>query len=602
MFWNNANSENKKIIFLFALTILFSMLINTFHPYLWGPDEPRVAEIAREAFVSGNYVTPHLCGRPFVEKPPLHFDMIALAYVLTGDATAEVARLVSVLLGCVMLGVAFWIGYCWGGLRRAVLAVSLLIIMPQFYRTAHFIVTDISVGAFCSLALGLFMYYVYWPKVENAKWILCLFYLASAAAFLTKGLVGIFHIGIVIATFILLRKRWDLLKRMLSPPAMLVFLIPVGVWIYLFYCEGGLYFLHEHFINNTIGRFFHIQFKITGSQLAFTDIGNDSPWYFYLKRMPVMFSGVIVLLPFIFWDGLRKLNILPHKWVLYSEDFKKNNKGWKAIIFGFLLQLFNGRKNEKIGDKQKDIVLILFLWAFLPIFLLSFSSIKEVTYILPSYVAIAIMSAVWLDERLSLNDKISHDILCFALIVIPVGIASFTLAPISVSVYILSVCVWMSACLLFAIISAIKLCLTRTTFIICAILLCLVIMLNTPEVMRTTNLNRKCHFDLAKNVFDEVGDNPLYIFGGCETLRGSIPFYGRRSIPVILSSERFKKVLSSGKNNFIIIVDNCLNRINKDREIALILSHCKIQTLSHGNLCENYILISAPDDAIYYGK
>ena len=598
MFWDNVSSENKKIILLFALTILFSMLINTFHPYLWGPDEPRVAEIARETFISGNYVTSYLCGNPFVEKPPLHFDMIALAYVLTGDATAEVARLLSVFLGCVMLGVAFWIGYCWGGLRRAVLAVSLLIIMPQFYRTAHLIVTDIGVGAFCSLALGLFMYYVYWSKVENAKWILYLFYLASAAAFLTKGLVGIFHIGIVIATFILLRKRWDLLRRMLSPLAMLIFLIPVGIWIYLFYCEGGLYFLHEHFINNTIGRFFHIQFKIAGSQLAFTDIGNDSPWYFYLKRTPVMFSGVIVLLPLIFWDGLRKLNILPCRWTLCAEDFKKNNKGWKAILFGFLLQLLNGRKKEEIGDKQKDIVLILFLWSFLPIFLLSFSSIKEVTYILPSYVAIAIAGAVWLDERLSLNDKISHDILCFVMLVIPVGIASFTLAPISVSVYIISVCVWMSLCVPLVIVSAIKLCLTRTIFIICAILLCLVIMLNTPDVMRTTNLNRKCHFDLAKYVFNEIGDRTLYIFSGCETLRGSMPFYGRCNISVILGHKALKKNLSSGKSNNVIMFEHSLKRISKDKEIARILNYCKIKTLPCDNLSEVYILISAPVNVI----
>ncbi len=54
MLMENINSENKKILILFILTIIFSMLINVFHPYLWGPDEPRVAEIARETFVGGN--------------------------------------------------------------------------------------------------------------------------------------------------------------------------------------------------------------------------------------------------------------------------------------------------------------------------------------------------------------------------------------------------------------------------------------------------------------------------------------------------------------------------------------------------------------------
>ena len=344
MILENISSENKKILLIFILTIFFSMLINVVHPYLWGPDEPRVAEIAREAFVSGNYITPHLCGRPFVEKPPLYFDMIAWSYAITGEATPGVARLISALMGCIMLGVAFWLGYCWGGLRRAALAVGLLIMMPQFYRTTHFIVSDIAVGAFCALALGLFMYYAYWSKDKNIKWPLYLFYLVSAAAFLSKGLVGIFHIGIVIGVFILLRRRWDLLKRMLSPLAMLVFLIPVAIWVYLFYREGGVYFLHEHFINNTIGRFLHIKFEMAGSQLAFTDIGNSSPWYFYLKRMPVMFGFSFVFLPLIFWDGLRKLNLLPRSWVVYGDDLKKSMQSWKTFVIALLLLILNGKK------------------------------------------------------------------------------------------------------------------------------------------------------------------------------------------------------------------------------------------------------------------
>ena len=592
------SSDNKKILLLFALTILFSMLINVYHPYLWGPDEPRVAEIARETFINGNYVTPHFNSMPFVEKPPLYFNMVALSYA-AGGISAGAARLISALLGCVMLGVAFWIGYCWGGVRRACLASALLILMPQFYRTAHMIVTDIGIGAFASLALGLFMYYACWLKDKNTKWPLYLFYLVSASAFLTKGVVGIFHIGVVVGAFILLRRRWDLLKKMLSPLPMLMFLIPVGLWIYLFYREGNLCFLHEHFINNTVGRFLHIQLKMKGSQFACTDVGNTSPWYFYLKRAPVMFCGAIVLLPFIFWDGLRKLNILPRKWRLSAGEFKKDRQGWKAIVFGFLLHLVNGSKKEELEDRQKDIALIIFLWAFLPIFLLSFSSIKEVTYILPSYVAIAIAGAVWLDERLTLPDKISKDILYYVMLVLPIGIASFTFAPVSPKLYLISVIIWMGLCVPFAIINVFKLCLSRTVFIICAILACLVIMLNTPEVMRRTGLNRKCYIDLAKHVFEKVGDNKLYIFDGCDTLRGSMPFYGKRNVPVIKSMNLIKKILSSGKGDSIIIVDRCFKIVAKNKEISKMLKNCKVNTLPFTNLNENYILISAPNSCIH---
>ena len=54
------------------MCIAVAMMVNVSHSYLWGPDEPREAEIARETLVKRNFVTPHLDGLPFLEKPPLY--------------------------------------------------------------------------------------------------------------------------------------------------------------------------------------------------------------------------------------------------------------------------------------------------------------------------------------------------------------------------------------------------------------------------------------------------------------------------------------------------------------------------------------------------
>ena len=588
------NLRDRNIAIFFALAILFSMLINVSHPYLWGPDEPRVAEIARETFISGNYITPHLCAMPFIEKPPLYFNMVVCAYGIAGDVTPGAGRLVSALLGCMMLGIVFGVGYLWRGSRAGVLAVVLLITMPQFYRMAHWIAVDIGVGAFCSLGLGLFLYYVYWSKNEHIKWPLYLFYLAAAGAFLTKGIIGIFHIGVIIGVFILLRKRWDLLRRMLFSPALLMFLIPVGVWIYFFYCEGGIYFLHEHFINNTIGRFFHIKFEMSGSKLAFTDVGNHSPWFFYLGRLPEMFGGLIVFLPFIIWDGLRKLSLLPCKWVVYPENLKNGDRNKKRIVLETALGLLNGRKKEELDPKQKDIILFLLLWAFLPAFLLSFSSIKEVTYILPSYVAIALMISGWLDEKLNTAEKTTDALLWFTAITIPVVLVNVALAPLSPWIYIISVGVWLLLFLPFVVISAVKRRFVHAVFIVSAMVLCGIILGNTPEVMRRTRLNRKCYIDMTKHVFEVIGDKELHIFRGSETLRGSIPFYGKRHIPAIDSHETIKSILANGNGDFILVACNRLRQIQKDKELSRIIASCKVQTLPSVELDEDYVLISAP--------
>lgn len=52
-----------------GLVVAMAMITGIHHDYLWSPDEPRVAEIARETLIDGHWITPHLCGLPFLEKP-----------------------------------------------------------------------------------------------------------------------------------------------------------------------------------------------------------------------------------------------------------------------------------------------------------------------------------------------------------------------------------------------------------------------------------------------------------------------------------------------------------------------------------------------------
>src|ERR1041384_2696259 len=51
---------------------------------LVGPDEPRYAEIAREMFANGDWISPRLCGCLWFEKPALIYWMSAAGYQTLG--------------------------------------------------------------------------------------------------------------------------------------------------------------------------------------------------------------------------------------------------------------------------------------------------------------------------------------------------------------------------------------------------------------------------------------------------------------------------------------------------------------------------------------
>jgi 4-amino-4-deoxy-L-arabinose transferase-like glycosyltransferase len=58
---------------LFALLVLASVTLffGLGRLALVGPDEPRYSQIAREMWISGDYVSPRLAGRLWLEKAPL---------------------------------------------------------------------------------------------------------------------------------------------------------------------------------------------------------------------------------------------------------------------------------------------------------------------------------------------------------------------------------------------------------------------------------------------------------------------------------------------------------------------------------------------------
>ncbi|HUQ32577.1 MAG TPA: hypothetical protein VM095_10685, partial [Pyrinomonadaceae bacterium] len=74
----------KRAGLLFFLAVAAFYLYGLGHLPLLGPDEPRYAEVAREMYLRGDWVTPTLGGHTWFEKPALLYWMMMASYHFFG--------------------------------------------------------------------------------------------------------------------------------------------------------------------------------------------------------------------------------------------------------------------------------------------------------------------------------------------------------------------------------------------------------------------------------------------------------------------------------------------------------------------------------------
>lgn len=264
--------------------------------------EPRVAGIAMEMHLSGNWVTPTLNGAPFLEKPPLSLWLDASAIRAFG-AVPFAVRLASVCAGLLTL----WLLYVM--LRRfhrprliALGAVCLLVTTASFWGNAR------QVGEDALLALGvatalLAFFQASRDRQQHAlplgAWLL--FSLGIVISTLSKGVLGLALPGVVIFAYLLaetLLERRLVLRHWLRPLLFtLLALVPLLVWLCLLFGQGGVDALKAVLWTNSVGRF-------SGS---FEDAGHYEPFYYYLSKLPEAFLPWNLLVYLGLWHFRKQL-------------------------------------------------------------------------------------------------------------------------------------------------------------------------------------------------------------------------------------------------------------------------------------------------------
>ena len=208
-----------QLLIFFALVAYLTLFHALGDLPLLGSDEPRYARIGEEMAVSGDFVTPTLEGRPWMEKPPLLFWVEALSFRVLSPSELS-ARLPVAIFGLLgAIAAAFFARFLEGeraGLMTflALLTNFLYVVYSRAASTDLLFATTLSLALMCGFLAGWTPARI-WPAASG---------LFLGLAVLAKGPVALALFGGVFLVYfgVARKKYWNSFQVLLGTGAFLL--------------------------------------------------------------------------------------------------------------------------------------------------------------------------------------------------------------------------------------------------------------------------------------------------------------------------------------------------------------------------------------------
>jgi 4-amino-4-deoxy-L-arabinose transferase-like glycosyltransferase len=342
----SAQDERWLVLLLLGLGLPI-FLLGLGSPALYDPHESLYAEIAREMVVCGDWLTPHLNGTRYLDKPPLFYWLIALSYTVFGMSEFS-ARLPVALAGLGGVLVTWGIGRHLFDGRSGALAGLVLTTSVGYFVFSRQLLPDMVFACFTTLSFYGFLRTGAKARARE-PWSL-LAYLGLALAVMTKGFVGLFPLG-VLAIYGLLSGSFHALPGLKSLWCGLLFIVLVVPWHLIIGWQHEGYFWH-YFVNEHFLRF----------------LGQRHPLDFISLPLPI-FSLVLFLwlLPWSPYLGFA----LPRQWPQLGKSLPREDAGHVLML----------------------------LWASMFLLFFAMSRARLPQYCLPTLPALALLIGKSLDKR-----------------------------------------------------------------------------------------------------------------------------------------------------------------------------------------------------------
>ncbi len=528
---------NKLVYIVLFIAVFLLFIAGPIQEELSLPDEPRVAEIAREMWQSGDYVVPRLNEKPFLEKPPLYYWSVASVFSIAGRANAALSRIPSFLFGTGIILFTYALGILLFDRKTGIASAMIALTTHQFLAAEYKCLIDTSVSFFIIASFYFFMrgYLNRGGKTFNYL----LMYAMWALAFLSKGPISLVIICPVILMFLFSEKNLHELKEMKIAVGALLFFLIATPWFYLLWQKGGSSYFYFYFVENHWNRFFS------------ASLGHKQSFFYYFPKIFEILFPWSICLPFVIFNTVKSLN-------------DKNYEHRQSL---FLISIF----------------------AFIPFFILSIPSTKRSLYLLPVVPAFSLLTAEWMmgnylllkpGKFLNLFEKIFTT--AFVIIASVMTIRWIWISGFQTKVSLISFI------LIISIISALFFSLSSDykNLFISLFLISAVLLASYFNLKYETSWVKKTYYNVARSIKSNVKDD--------STLRGydlsendmSIPFYLGKTF---IEDKSWNTVTSNLRNK-----EDVLYLVNDDtlEDIFSILPH-GVHITSLGNVDRSsYFLIS----------
>lgn len=348
----------RRYAFLLLSFFLLSYILPLGSRDLVVPDETRYAEIPREVIASCDWVSPHLNGVRYFEKPVLGYWVHAGSILLFGENNFAVRLPSAMAVGLSALLIYALVRRVGCNKTKedgfpAILAALIFLSCIEVFGVGNTAVLDSLFSFFLTITVTTFyLSCEAQPGSTGEKRLLLLSGVSCGLAFLTKGFLAFAVPVLALAPYLVWQRRYFDLFRMSWLPILIAVLIALPWCILVHLREPD--FWRFFFWNEHIRRF-----------MADNAQHNQSFWFFFLTA-PGMFMPWTFLTP--------------------------------AAVTGI-------REPLKYQGQQGRLIQLSICWLVLPFLFFSFSNGKLLTYILPCFPPFAILMAFGLSHALKQGRK-----------------------------------------------------------------------------------------------------------------------------------------------------------------------------------------------------